>query len=217
MVFGTGEATVLEARLLHSELVSCSFRRLASREFRAGFLSVQKAPLGRGSRRPKDPVPPSLSWCLEPCPVRRGPSNHGKTLGQKYLASNSSHPCQVSTQGWLKTAVTSFSSCSTDKQIAATSSLASGAGPPPQNRPSTLPAGTVSLHATPVWSLTTTAAVASTGTARPTRPNATSRPLAEAFSAELASRDAGLPATRHEITSGGRPSAQAQPRDAVGA
>ena len=31
--FGTGEPTVLEARLLHSELVSCSFRRLASGNF----------------------------------------------------------------------------------------------------------------------------------------------------------------------------------------
>ena len=30
MAFGTGEPTVLEARLLHSELVSCSFPRLES-------------------------------------------------------------------------------------------------------------------------------------------------------------------------------------------
>ena len=35
------------------------------REFRASFLSVQKATLGRGSSRPKDPVRLSLSWCLE--------------------------------------------------------------------------------------------------------------------------------------------------------
>ena len=56
-----GRATVLEARLLHSELVSYSFQR----EFGANFLSVQKATLGTGSRGPKDSVRASLSWCLE--------------------------------------------------------------------------------------------------------------------------------------------------------
>ena len=49
-------------------------------------------------------------------------------------ASISSHPFQDSTQDWSNTVRTSSSSCSIDKQIPATSFLASGDGPPPQNR-----------------------------------------------------------------------------------
>ena len=63
-------------------------------------------------------------------------------------AFNSSQPCQVSTQDWFSTAVTRFSSCRTDKQIAATSSFASGGGPPPQNRFGKRWVGRATLHAT---------------------------------------------------------------------